>query len=331
MPVEEPAAFPPQLETLRRASEGDQAALAEVRLDHPRHVETVLAEGRSAYGDLGLDEVAATAGLARIITAVATAEIASVPDAPPTVDQICGVLVMRDVYLSEALLRGVSTAWLRFEEVIEVAFRSVRSHFSGQTPQVVLDEIRESVLGTFFIDGKIATFRATAPLGAWARQVVFNIFRQRMNKRRSGREATSLSQLADQESEDHAQLLPPSREPPPDEVAHLAEWGVALERAVPEALESLDRDERRMLEMLPTKRMTQVDLARELDVSPFKLNRWYKEVRQRFLRSVTHRLRMLIGLDEDESHRLVDYLVGLWCEEVLSDQDLPQSPDEGAS
>ena len=173
------------------------------------------------------------------------------------------------------------------------------------------EEIRETILGTFFLDGKVATYRATAPIGAWARQVVFNLFRQRMNQRRSGRETPSLSQIGET-GKDAESLLPVSREPPPPDVLDRAEWSEVFARVVPEALSCLDRDERRMLEVLPTKLMTQVQLCKEMGISPFKLNRWYKEVRQRFLREVTHRLRLLADLDEVQADRLVAYLASLW-------------------
>jgi len=327
------APFPPELEVLRRASEGDEEALRQICTQEGPRVQQVLTEGRSAYGDLGIDDILATAALSRIAISVIKAELASDRmTSPPSLEQVFPLLVLRDVYLSEALLRGHGEAWTQFEELLEVAFRSVRSHFTGQTPQRVLDEIRESVLGTFFLDGKIHSFRATAPLGAWARQVVFNIFRQHMNRRRDGRESTALSQITDNDQEGAADaLLPPSREPPPHELLHRAEWSEALERAVPEALDLLDRDERRMLEVLPTRRMTQIQLAEALGISPFKLNRWYKEVRARFLRSVTHRLRLLVGLEQGESERLMDYLVTLWVDRIGPDQDSPQSKEPGPS
>lgn len=306
-------AFPPDVELLRRASTGDAEALADALDAYAHVVAEIHAAGVDAYGDLGVDEGVVAAGMARIVTLVAEAERAAAPNGELSVEAILGVLVLRDVYLAEALVRGVGAAWTAFESQLEGAFRSVRSHFSGQTPQVLLDEIRDSVLGTFFVDGKVNSYRATAPIGAWARQVVFNLFRQRINFRRSGKEATALSQLGDEDTHGPDTLLPPSGAPEPPDALHRIELSEALRHAVPKALATLDRDEQRMLDVLPTRRMTQVDLARELEVSPFKLNRWYKEVRERFLRGVTRHVREVIGLDEEEAQRLIDHLAAVWA------------------
>lgn len=287
-------------------------------LPQPRHVDAVLDAGRKAYGDLDVDADAARNALVRIVGMVVEAERASDPDADIDIDMVVDVLVLQDVYLSEALILGRSAAWTTFEELLERGFRSVRAHFSGQTPKILLDEIRESVLGTFFIDGKISSYRATAPIGAWARQVVFNLFRQRINRRRSGKEPASLSQLADEPGDADEALLPPSHEPGPPEILQQVELGDALRQAVPRALSGLDRDEQRMLEVLPTKRMTQIDLAKELGVSPFKMNRWYKEVRDRFMRGVTRHVREIIGLDEQEAERVVEHLAALWARDPIS-------------
>ena len=253
------------------------------------------------------------------------------PEAEVETDEIVDLLVLEDVYLAQALIRGNGDAWSAFEELLERCFRSVRSHFSGQTPRVLLEEIRESVLGTFFMDDKVSSFRATAPIVAWARQVVFNLFRQRINQRRSGREAPSLSQLIEEGGDPEEALLPPSRGPTPPELLHRAELATALKRAVPEALKSLDRDEQRMLAVLPTKKMTQIELAEELGVSPFKMNRWYKEVRQRFMRAVSRHVREVIGLDEQEAERLIDHLAALWANTSISQQssDLAQPGPPG--
>ncbi|NRA94836.1 MAG: hypothetical protein HRU14_01360 [Planctomycetes bacterium] len=296
-----------------------------------RYVDAVLDAGRQAYGDLGIDRSAAQAALARIADMVLAAERSVDPETEIGLGAIVDRLVLEDVYLSEALLQGRSIAWATFEQLLERAFRSVRAHFSGRTPRALLDEIRESILGTFFIDGKIEGYRATAPIGAWGRQVVFNLFRQRINLRHSGREPASLSQLSDEEGGSNEALLPPSREPGPPEIVQQNELGEALRRAVPEAMASLDRDEHRMLDVLPTKRMTQIDLAAELGVSPFKLNRWYKEVRERFLRSVTRHVREIIGLEEQESERLVDHLVALWARDpkARSGSELSQPEPPG--
>ena len=308
------ASVSPDVALLEQAASGSPDALAEASRLFAPSVARIRLEGMQAYGDLGIDDDALTLGVARIITQVAAAERSSAPNAQVTVPDILEVLVLRDVYLAEGLLLGSETAWAAFEGELEGAFRSVRSHFSGQTPQVLLDEIRDSVLGTFFVDGKVRTYRATAPIGAWARQVVFNLFRQRINLRKSGKEATALSQMTDEESRGgEDSLLPPSGAPSPPEVLHRIELSQALRHAVPKALATLDRDEQRMLDVLPIKRMTQVDLARELGVSPFKLNRWYKEVRARFLRGVTRHVREVIGLDDEEARRLIDHLAAVWA------------------
>jgi RNA polymerase sigma factor (sigma-70 family) len=309
--VEAGHAFPQDLALIVRAAEGDEGALSDVLASQRDTVARLLEEGRAAYGDLGLNPLSGAKALARLIAAVAASERSRDASAVISIDQIVASFVLQDVYLAESLLHGCSPAWARFEEELDAAYRNVRSHFLGQTPSRILEEIRESVLGTFYMEGKVATYRATAPISAWARQVIFNLFLQAIRRARSGRDPTSLSQLMDGNDAQES-LLPPSREPPPPDVLGRREWHEAFLRAVPEALEALDRDERRMLEVLPTKRMTQVQLAQELGVSPFRLNRWYKEVRQRFQREVTHRLRLLVDLDAGDVDRLVAYLATVW-------------------
>ncbi|MAB88236.1 MAG: hypothetical protein CMJ90_02100 [Planctomycetes bacterium] len=291
----------------------------------------MLDAGRQAYGDLGIDRDAAEAALTRIVDMVLSAERAVDPETAVELQAILDRLVLQDVYLSQALMAGHGAAWTTFEQLLERAFRSVRAHFSGQTPRALLDEIRESILGTFFIDGKIASYRATAPIGAWGRQVVFNLFRQRINLRHSGKEPASLSQLSADADGSNEALLPASREPGPPEIVQQSELGEALRRAVSTAMASLDRDEQRMLDVLPRKRMTQIELAAELDVSPFKMNRWYKEVRERFLRAVTRHVREIIGLEEQESEQLIDQLVTLWARDPIpgSEPDLSQPEPPG--
>jgi len=328
-------ALPPEIELLRRAHDGETDALEQAMFVHGPLMAEIRARGEEAYGDLDLDDTMVATGAARVVTLVVDSEQAVDAAGEITMPAIIDTLVLRDVYLAEALVRGIGAAWTAFEDQQEGAFRSVRSHFSGQTPQILLDEIRDSVLGTFFVDGKVRTFRATAPIGAWARQIVFNLFRQRINLRRSGKEATALSQLGDDE-QGADRLLPPSGAPSPPEALHRIELSDALRYAVPKALATLDRDEQRMLDALPTKQMTQIELAEEIGVSPFKLNRWYKEVRERFLRGVTRHVRERIGLDDEETQRLIDHLAAVWARSATgptpisrSEQDLPQPEDSG--
>jgi DNA-directed RNA polymerase specialized sigma24 family protein len=320
--VSQRAEFEPYL----GAASGSEVALGAVRMRHAELIARMRAEGIARYGDLGLGEEACGRGFARIVAAVLEAEADALPGEPlPAIDEVCGTIVLPDAYLAQALVEGRAEAWQTLEELLDTAWRTVRAHFAGQASRLVLEEIRESILGTFFLDGKVATYRATAPIGAWARQVIFNLFRQRMNQRRSGHVAPALSQIGETDA-DLEGLLPPSRELPPPDAMDRTEWSEVFARIVPEALAVLDRDERRMLEVLPSKAMTQVQLCKELGVSPFKLNRWYKDVRRRFLREVTHRLRLLSDLDEVQADRLVAYLAGLWSQEAVGDSTQePQS------
>lgn len=311
------------------AAAGEGGAVAEVARRHAGFLGKIERDGRARYGELGIGSDGCARSLARIVCANLAAERTATPGHETPPDEICDGLVAADIYLAEALLAGVPAAWTAFEDLIETAWRTVRSHFAGHTSRRILEEIRESILGTFFLDRKVASWRATAPLGAWARQVIFNLFRQRMNERKSGREGPTLSQIGDSGADSEG-LLPPSREPPPPDVLDHAEWSEVFARVVPEALGTLDRDERRMLEVLPTKRMTQVQLCRQMGISPFKLNRWYKDVRRRFLRDVTHRLRLLCDLDEVQADRLVAYLAGLWNSgNSGSERDFPQEGPSG--
>ncbi len=299
----------PSFAPLVEARAGSEDAIDRLLREHEPLIRQGLREGRARHGDFGLDARALLVAVARAAIEVAEAEKRA--GGRPTPEGVLATLLPAELYLAEALCRGVPAAWSAFEDVLEASFRSVRSHLGGRASRTIMREIRESILGTFFLDRKVDTYRGTAPLGAWARQVIFNLFRQRLHLRKTGRETPAFSQIGAQD-DDIESLLPAAREPPPPEMLDRDEWTAALARVVPEAFRDLDPVERRMLEVLPTKIMSQVKLCRELGISPFKLNRWYKDVRRRFLRGVALRLKADCDLDELQAERLIGYLAGLW-------------------
>lgn len=305
------ATLPPELRTLVAAADGDVQGLADLGAQHGAFLQRIELEGRARYGPLGLSQDEVLAAFARLGTAILAAELrrGGGPEKGqplPSISAIVEALVPSEAYLAEALVRGRASAWHVFDTVLERSLRLVRGQYPGVGPQRALEEVAEGLQGAFWADGRIASFRATAPIGAWTRQVLLNMVRQRLASQRTRPAPLPLSTL----QHDDEAGPPPIPDPgaSPEERVTEDEWADVLRRAVPAAVARLDRDERRMLRALPTREITQVALAKELGVSPFKLNRWYKEVRERFLRELTHQLRLEIGLEAREAEGLVGYL-----------------------
>lgn len=312
MPGRPPIPPSPPWAPLLRASNGEPEALHEICRADAGTLDSMESEGRRLYGAFGLSREELAAGLARLLVLAMRAAERKSPGQPPASPEIFASLICpADAYFAEALVLGRGEAWRLFDGILHRVVGQVGHRFRGKSSSRILDEMREETMGLFYLDGKVATFRATAPIEAWARQVVFNQWRRAVSREGPGRKILSLSQGPGEESTP-SETIPDPRIPPPDQRLDQREWAAALARAIPEALASLDRDERRMVEELPAKLISQVELAAQLRVSPFKLSRWYKEVRARFLKALTRELRQELPIDEAELDHLLRYLAGLW-------------------
>jgi|GEM_PF-6358928 RNA polymerase sigma factor (sigma-70 family) len=295
-----PVGFDLSEDLFAKAARGEELALRQLSaLEAPRLAE-MQRVGFATYGDLGLGVRDATRALARCAEAIVRVE-GELPHSA------LARVVLADAWFAEALLLGRESAWKQFSPIVGAAVRSLHANVHSALGRLIITDLEGSALGAFYMESRIASYRATAPISAWARTVVFNLWRAALARQKDSRTAVAFSQLT---AEDGAveDLAPPSHEPDPAELASREEWDKILARIVPEALSGLDRDERRMLSALPSKQVTQVALARELGVSPFRINRWYKEVRERFLRAVRRGLQLDAHLSELEAERLVAWL-----------------------
>jgi RNA polymerase sigma factor (sigma-70 family) len=230
----------------------------------------------------------------------------TLPDPSVFLETLC----FEDLSFVEALVRGNGKAWQRFDALLLRIVAQVSSRFRNTSSKRILEDLRQEIMGLFYLDGKVLTYRASAPLEAWVRQVVFNHWRRAVKQESGEKRIHSLDQTS--EGHDAPRLIADPKAAPPDHRMDQREWASALARAIPEAMKSLDRDERRMLELLPSKKLTQLEMAEELKVSPFKMSRWYKEVRERFQKSLTRELRRDLAIEEAEISHLMEYLAELW-------------------
>lgn len=288
---------------LGRAAGGEPTALELLLETESQRIHAMQRTGSATFGAFGLTRMDAARALARCTDAIVRME----GDEPRNALER---VVLADAWFAEALRLGREDAWIRFEGIVSAAVRSLGSESRSLLGRLALKDVEDAALGAFYLDGRIASFRATAPIGAWVRQVVFNLWRAQLARRKDPRTGVPLSQLASEEGSAD-DLLPPARDLDPAECASREEWDRILARVVPEALAQLDRDERRMLAVLPGRQLTQVALAEELGISPFKINRWYKDVRERFLRAVRRGLQLEVHLSELQADRLVAWLAGL--------------------
>lgn len=320
MPQDAPLPQDPLLASLRRAIEGTGTDRVRWRERLAPWIRRLRDEGRGRYGDLGLGDEGCQIAVFRLVELNLLAERRRQPSAALQPETHAERLIFADGYLAEALVQDREAAWDTFSGVLASALRQAARHSSGIRAR--WEELEDDLLALFFGGEKVATYRATAPIAAWARQVVINVMRQRLQGRSRLVTETSLPSLRDPDGQSGL-LEPASTAPGPEDEATRREWREALRAAVPKALQGLDRDERRMLSELPVRRITQVEMAQELGVSPFKMNRWYKEVRGRFLRRLTHELRLAIGLASDETEELVSWLTAA----LERDADSAQRPD----
>ncbi len=292
-----------EADLLQRAADGDEQSLRLLSESESQRIDAMQCAGVAVFGAFGLTTTDAARALARCASAIVRIE----GDVPRSAIKR---VVLADAWFAEALRLGREDAWLHFEGIVAAAVRSLGSESRSLLGRLTLKDVEDGALGAFYLDGRIASYRATAPIGAWVRQVVFNLWRAGLSRRKDPRVGVPLSQLAaeDGTAED---LLPAARDLDPAECASREEWDRILARVVPEALAQLDRDERRMLAVLPGRQLTQVALAEELGISPFKINRWYKDVRERFLRAVRRGLQLEVQLSELQADRLVAWLAGL--------------------
>jgi hypothetical protein len=75
-------------------------------------------------------------------------------------------------------------------------------------------------------------------------------------------------------------------------------------------MDSFSADEQRLLRELSSRQSTQVGICQEFGMSPFTLNRWYKEIRGKFQLRLVRELRDLLGLVDATAAEILG-LVGL--------------------
>jgi hypothetical protein len=290
----------------------------------------LLAPAREAYPDVEIEGRRFLAGLLRCYVAVLDAE-ATASGPRPGFAEVVARLATEDVYLAEACVAGNTKAWARLEDLIEQGARMARKSFTQGAMRVRLFELRETLLGTFYLEKKILTYRGTGPLRAWIRQVIFNLLRRAVNQRRAGRETEAISQLGEENRQDFADRPSPAA-PTPVDLLVRREWDDLLKAAVPDALRAFTPEELLMLKLLPSREATQIELCQRLNVSPFQLNRWYREVRLRFIQRVKDELRRRAPGAEIEFDRLlrffVDFVeVGRFGESCKIGDPMDPSPD----
>lgn len=269
---------------------------------------TILQLGSKCHGDLGLSTADCAVAFNRIVLAIQTSEEAH--GRKLSEREAAQRIIPEDAYLAQALVERKAKAWKLYSSMIHEVVQSLRSHAHTSTARAALREVADCALGTLFMDGRMDTYRATAPLRAWTRQVVLNLYRAQLAA--GNRTAPLCSHGPDDEACNCENGVPQDRHPNPGELADHHEWDEVLARAVPAALKSFDRDELRMLRLLPGKQMTQVALASELRISPFRMNRWYKDVRTRFLRAVTRHIHLDAHLTDLQADRLIAWLAESW-------------------
>ncbi len=287
--------LPAEYRALSGCGENLLALVAELERLRPGLLGALIVRTENAHSPLRPTQDEAARAIRRALVSLAERNLAQGITA--SFADSCELLVLEDLGLAELALSGDARAWEILRELVAKAI-SLLSARTGQGKRglAIIQELREDLLGAFLLQEKLLTYRATAPLVPWIRQIAFNRFRERLleMKRRSTTEPL-FSDLNQDPSSPLPSLPPASTK---DALATIAaqEWETALRLAVPEALAALPTSERRMMEVLPTRTLTQVQLCEELGVSPFTLNRWYKDARQRFLRLLVQDLRFRLGL-----------------------------------
>ncbi|HMS17132.1 MAG TPA: hypothetical protein PKA37_09860 [Planctomycetota bacterium] len=301
----------PSWDRVRRAEAHEEEPLAQVAQEFSGAVLATAGTGSAKYGELPIGHRELLMGLLRVLNSTAAALLRQAPDRPlPKPLEVIPTLCLDDLYLAESLLLGHESAWIAFERLLKTVLDSVGSRFRGPSALRFRDDLREEMTGLFYMDDKIRTYRAGAPLEAWMRQVVYHHW-QRMLRNSMG-ERRTISLDAGSTESGGSMTYEDQRSLPPDQRAQQKEWSDALSQAIPRALACLDRDERRMLTELPTKVITQQQLAEELKISTFKMSRWYKSVRERFQKALLRELREDLRIEDKELDHLLDDLGQLW-------------------
>ena len=315
-----PAGDPYQL--LKLASEGNAEGIAYVLEEFGLQVNQMKHLGESKYGPLGLSLEQFASGLARILLLQKKARMRHRPNrTPPSPADLIEDVKWADVAFAESLARGSNSSWIAFQEMLDEIMRKLRSQALGTRSVAVAEEIRNEVLSVFYLGGKILTYRGSAPIYGWARQILSNLIKRTHRRRAINQDLNAPDNQLD--NEELVMSFEDSRVEDPAMRLDQVIWTQALAKAIPEALAELDRDERKILSLLATGSTTQIALAKEMGVNTFRMNRWYQDIRIRFRKAISRSLQMNLQVDEAELDALLAYLTQLWAAKA------PQSEENG--
>jgi DNA-directed RNA polymerase specialized sigma24 family protein len=296
-----PGAFAPYL----RAAQSESPEF-ELRDACGPLLDTCAATVAAAYGGVLLGSRSCARALARVVPAIAERELRA--GGTPEPGAILSLLVLRDLGLVQAALEQDARAWMHLATLVRRAVRVLALRLgSGRRGRQVAEELEENLLGSMFLKGKLGTYRATAPVIPWLRQVACNRARERMSEIRRAEElsrplAESEDGLAEPGSGRRRGPWDPRILVEEEEIRAVLAW------ALPRVLDTFSAEEREMLQRLSQGEITQVELCQQFGVSPFTLNRWYREVRERFRKRLVREAREALGLHEAPAGEILGLL-----------------------
>lgn len=203
---------------------------------------------------------------------------------------------LADLYLAWACIEGDGAALRAFEARFAEEIRRA----SGRVATDAAEEIGQRVREKLFVQGKLAAYSGTGPLGAWLHAVVARTaieWLRVVSHRPLASSDDALDRLVDPHDPELAQLR--------------AEYMEPFKRAFQDALASLTPRERTLLRLSVIDRLTADQIARAEGAHRVTVARWLGAIRDKLLDTTRAILVDRLGLTSSEFGKVTRFCLSL--------------------